>query len=371
MAIITRYFGTTDEGAANATTWDDRVKLIDAGTWASEITGFDFAGANSLLCLIGPGTHTVTSTLPTVAPTDANPLIFHGCDSSGIPLVPPEPDWVSAMSDWDDSSLPILLSSSNIFTTNVVMLHRLMKITGSGVTANGVLQLAHLDWCSIISSNSTSTAYALNSSGPLVSNCIIGQTGTAFKSVVLMVSAQEFYNCRLRAPNGSSGDRNGLDLGNNAGSRVCQCTVDGVSGKGLMSSGGAGAWGIITKSSFVGCGGDGIELNPTASQTFQHQLTDILCTGNGEWGIDIQSSHCFLSNIRTRDNVSSGITGNANYPIHGHEEDSVLVDATEFVDHANGDYRIRSSAFTFGKKYGAGDGPRIVVPSRSFSRGFA
>jgi len=355
MAIVTRYFSTSGAGADDGTSWANRTTLISGGTWSSVITGFSFAGSDSLLCLIGPGTHTVTGTLPTVAPTDANPLTFHGCDSSGVPLTPPDPDWVSAAAPWDDSGLPLLSASGNIFVTDKIILYRLIKVTSSGVTASPIATEATYDWCSLTNSVSNSSAKVLQA-GNHAQNCLIYMTGTAWNAAVECVASGVYVNLRLIGITGSTGDRDGFDIGNTANSVILGCTAVDFGGKGLSASGGTAAFATILKSSFINNGGAGIELNATASQTLQHRVIDCLCTGNGGWGIDCKVSHVWLANNRTRDNTSGGTTGNANYSNFS-EYTTDTDDATEFVNSGSDDYRIDNAAATFGLNHGAGDGP--------------
>src|SRR5689334_12015839 len=99
MAITTRYFSTTGAGAADGTTWADRAALFSAGNWSTVITGFNFAGTDSMVARVGPGNYTCSQSLASGLfanpPTIANPLILHACDSSGNLIDPPSPTWTA------------------------------------------------------------------------------------------------------------------------------------------------------------------------------------------------------------------------------------------------------------------------------------
>lgn len=358
MAITTRYFSTAAAGDETGSSWANRAILFTGGAWSTVISGFDFSGgANALLCYIGPGTYTITDTLDSgvAGATDANPLTLHGCDSSGVELTPPDPDWVSAAAPWDDSGLPVLATTTGLFTiNNDATLIRLIHLTASALVGGPIITGGiYADWCSFDQSSNNATTRALATS---CSNCIIAMTAAAYNAGILSVTGKRFYNIRVDGVTGSSGNRDGISIGNSASVLVNQCTFVGHGGNGITGVlGGTGAEAIIHACSCVGNGGGGIQLSNTASQTLQYIVTDCLCTGNGEYGLEAQASNVWAANNRFRDNTS-GASSLGNYTSHG-EYITDTDDATEFVDAAGGDYRIVNSALTWGKKYGAGDGP--------------
>jgi hypothetical protein len=61
---------------------------------------------------------------------------------------------------------------------------------------------------------------------------------------------------------------------------------------------------------------------------------------------------------RFRDNPNGNIVGLGNGPTDLDSYTTDSDDATEYVDAASGDFRIKLGAATWGKGYGAGDQPR-------------
>ena len=107
-------------------------------------------------------------------------------------------------------------------------------------------------------------------------------------------------------------------------------------------------------------------LNSTASQTFYHELKGNMITGCGAYGIDGQSAaRALVSDNRLRDNTSGNINGLGNYPTGLNNYTTDSDDATEYVNTATGDYRIKYGCAIWGQGYGAGDEP-APGPSRIF-----
>lgn len=362
MAVVTRYFSTTAAGAGDGTTWADRAQLHNAGTWSTVITGFNFAGSDSLKCFIGPGTHTITTNalsggLFANPPTVANPLVLHGCDSSGVELSIPEPGWVSAEAAWDDSTLPVLATTTNIRTLNTTLytvIARLIKFTASGCNQASILSTS-LDWCTVISSTANSSAAAFSSG--ILTNCVVKCTGSSY-SLIGAVASSLFFNSRFEGVTGSSGNRNGITIDGNGVQTVIGCTVVGCGGAGIKYiSGSAAQSGVIANCTIANNGSDGISLNSTASQTNNWHVRNCCITGNGGYGIDANVARTFLAGTRLRDNTSGNLTDFVNHPIDMSVYTTDSDDATEYVDSGAGDYRIANTAATWGLGYGAGDEP--------------
>lgn len=361
MAIVTRYFGVTGAGAADGTTWADRAALFTGGAWSTVITGFSFAGSDSLVCRVGPGTHTVTvamaSGLFASPPTAPNAVVFHGCDSSGNLLTIPDPDWCSARGAWDDSGLPIIATTTNVATSSLALaLWRLIKFSASGRNGS-MLSAGTLDWCSV--ADSTNNSAAIGTGGPSLSNCMVSMTGASYEAAV-SIGSQTAVNCLLIGVAGSSGNRYGL---RNSGSTTAfwcaeKTTIRGFGGHGVAHTSATATHASGLRScTIVGNAGSGILLPATASQSNQYSVQNCLLAGNGAYGVDAQSeANAFLTNNRYRDNVSGATAGTDNYPeFSAYTTDSD--DATEFVNAAGGDYRIANDAATWGMGFGAGDEP--------------
>ena len=369
MAITTRYFSTSSAGAADGTTWADRAVLFSGGAWSTVITNFDFT-SNSLLCYIGPGTHTITATLTTTVlvgasdPTASNPLIFHGCDSSGNPLTPPDEGWTSAEPAWDDSSLPIIATTTNVGTSTVPhQQYRLLKFTASG--RNGVLletsspTVGFVDWCVVENSTSNSSAVALNNG--IAFNSVLSCTGSSYNYIVGMnLNGGRISNCRIVGVAGSSGSRSGMFLPSTSSvhGQIERCTVLNVGGAGfqLVTSQVTNGAVNVVKCLADGCGGNGFTLGTNASPTAGAICVDCVATNNGVRGFDGGSSSHTLMHCRTRDNTSGSTTAMGNHP----EFDTyttAATDADEYVDAAGGDFRIKNTATIWGKGYGVSDEP--------------
>ena len=361
MAIVTRYFSTSGAGANDGTSWANRTTFFTGGAYSTVITGFNFAGSDGMLAYVGPGTHTITAALASglfsvAAPTAANPLFIHGCDSSGVELTPPDPDWNSAAADWDDSGLAVLATTTNVFTSTLAhCFFRLLKFTASGITTSALLStMGRIDWCSIVQSTSNTGALAFTGQ---CSNSIIAMTGANYRAGLLPVSGNIAVNVRINGITGSGGNRDGVDLGNTVDPALIRVTSVGHGGNGIFMTGGTGANAHILRCSAIDNGGSGIKLSSVASQTLQQRVINCLCTGNGAYGLDGQSAaNMWMANNRFRDNTSGNTNGLGNYPSPG-EYTTDSDDATEFVDSAGGDYRIDNAAATWGGNYGAGDGP--------------
>jgi hypothetical protein len=366
VAIVTRYFSTTAAGDETGSSWANRAALFDgSGNWSSVITGFNFSGSDSLKCLIGPGTYTCSQSLAAAlfanAPTVANPLILHGCDGSGNALTPSNPDWVSAQPvDWD-SGLPVIATTTNVITVSLVACQlRLMKFTASAVN-NGVIGVNHVDWCVVENSHNGTAArafYAGSSIGLMnLANSAFHCSGASYAAVVEADTNGPYglRNIRISGITGSGGNRAGLDINAFSPSlHMDRCTVMGVGGVGILVTGQAAA-DMISRSTVVACGSDGINLARSTAGT-KATLNGLMVSGNGGYGVNASNTTgLFVSNSRLRDNTSGNLNGLGNYPTDLDNYTTDSDDATEYVDAANGDYRIKAGCAIWGKGYGAGD----------------
>lgn len=366
MAVVTRYFSTSGAGAADGTTWADRAALFSAGNWSTVITGFDFSGSDSLECLIEGGLsytcgQSLASGLFANPPTAANPLLLAGCNSSGVLLTVPDPDWVSAQPAWSTSTLPTIATTTNVATVNLATCGLyLLNFTASGTTTNPIVSAtAWINWCQFAHSGSNTSAQALASGSAKISNSVVSMSGSSFSAGINWTNGL-IQNCRVVGVMGSSGNRHGIvATGSANGTPVSNCTIISCGGDGIGNASATTTHIMnVYQNTIANCGGAGIKGNATASQTGYHALVRNMVTGCGAYGIDGQSAaRCFVSGNRLRDNTSGNITGLGNYPTDLNNYTTDSDDATEYVDTATGDYRIKYGSAIWGQGYGAGDEP--------------
>jgi hypothetical protein len=371
MAIVTRYFSTTGAGAADGTTWADRAALFSAGNWSTVITGHDFAGSDSMVARIEGGlTYTCSQALASGlfanAPRAANPLILHGCDSSGNLLTPPDPDWTSDQPAWSTSTLPIIATTTNIATFNLTWgLYRLIGLTASGRTGGEVVsQARYSDWISLVNSTAnTSTAGFANSGYMRITNSVVSMTGSSYGVGINAHGESTVHNCRVLGVAGTSGARDGLRYSGTFGSAdtstgFSRCTVVGHGGSGVATSGPTGARYVVDRCVIAGNGANGVVTDTDASQTEPIVVLNSMITGNGTFGINGQSqSHVVAAMNRLRNNTSGNFDGLRNYPTDFGNETAAGTDADEYVDSAGGDYRIKNTSSMWSKGYGVSDQP--------------
>lgn len=365
MAIITKYFSTATEISASAPSsnlsgdnWDNRAPLFDgSNTWSSVITDFDFSGSNSLLCLIGPGTYTCAETLDgtaiTTDPTSANQLTLHGCDSSGNQLSPPDPTWISCKPSWSSSSLPVIATSGNIRTIgNVPTINaRLIYFSATGRGGDVLWGPGAVDWCYVKNSASGGTCC----SGGRITNCVLECSNANFDRICYVLNP--IANCRLIGnASATSGGRRGIDINSTSQtSSIQNCTIVNCAVAGIEFTANSSAYvNVISRCTIVGCG-DGIKLNSTANGSVI-PITNCMIVGNSGCGVNTQlNGRAWVSGCRFRDNISGPVSAYGNLPDTFDNLTTDSDDATEFVDAANGDYRIKATSAIWGKGYGAGD----------------
>lgn len=364
---------TVNEALANETvtsivnkgdgsSWALRTNLFAGGAWSGRILLFDFSGSDSLKALVGPGTHTITAAFGagfTSAPTAANLLFIHGCDSSGNPISPPDTAWLSNMPAFDDSAFPVIATTTNIAITTLVLCQwYCVKFIVSG--RNGVaISGGHFSWVSII--NSTSNASAVSVTGTSIANSQVSMTGSIY-SAAIQVSTTPFENLLLIGVTGSSGNRYGFQhTGSTGQSFFDRITVRGFGGAGIINTGASAAHIMgLKRCTVVNNQGSGIVFPATASQTGVNTVEDCQITGNGlsgtGYGLDAQSqARVLLRHSRFRDNDDGDINGMLNYPIDIDNYVTDSDDTTEYVDAASGDFRIKNTAATWGMGFGVSD----------------
>lgn len=376
MAVVTRYFSTTGAGLADGTSWANRAALFSAGNWSSVITGFNFAGADSLECLIGPGTYTCSQSLASGlfanAPTAMNNLTMIGCDSSGVELAPPDPGWVACMPEFDTSTFPVIATTTAIQTVNLNFLNaRLLRFEATNI-GNSVVGGGNGFWNWVYILNSTNNTGAGCFGGGTetrVTNCIGKCNGTSYSSCVGMQSGLTYNVAAIGNISATSGTRVGVS-GTISHAFNCFAINHPVAGFSNTSTNNSHrSW--LVKCSAVNCG---VGFQRTSSSTAAAAVSAFInclavnCSGNGF--LATGNNRAYVVHGRTRDNTS----GNS---IDNFSLDSVYAvdsdDVTEFVNSAGGDYRIKFGSAIWGKGYGPGDGPSgggLLLP-RGFDGGYA
>ena len=358
----------------DGTTWDKRAAIFAGGAWSGVIRNFNFSsGSDSLLCLIKGGeTTTITTSLNNAhflsgAPTVARPLILHGCDSSGVILDPPDPNWTSDQPTFDTSTFPTLDCTANIFTldsSNTVA--RCIKITASGNTGGGQVRTISMQWCYVLTSASATNAACVGLIG-YSENCVFQHTGTSYNYIS---ASGILYNCRLVGnASATSGNRNGLFSTQN-GAVYIRLTVINNPGIGIgTNTNGASANRYVANCMLYG-NGYGIRPASTINQTTPSRIVNTYIAGNTIAGVDGQSQGYFLFfQNRLRDNGTSGnfanILGNPLTTETNYTTDSD--DASELVDVAGGDYRIKNTATIWGMGFGVSEEPPASSAGGSFA----
>lgn len=358
MAQTIRYFDATGAGTADGTSWANRAQFYNAGAYSSVITGHNFTSGSSLLCYIN-GNHTVTSTLvsgtfTSGAPSAARNMIWHGCDSSGNPLTPPDPDWISPLEPWDDSALPnITLNVAGTYKIQLSFHHfRLIKLT-AGYNDAGYCYWnpqSWADWISVVCSTGLGRGIIPGFNNGGLTNSLIKTTASA----AILVYCDQYVvmrNCRIWSSGASSCDAGIFArIGN-----IVNCTLYGLPGDGIQTN---GSESYLYNNTIVGCSGDGIQLGNGPG----HLCIQNMITGNGGYAIN-GGSFNYTRNVlrnRMRHNTSGSGSGtwSAEYTALENNESTTGSEATddaiEYVNRAIGDLRIKNTAGIWDKGFGAG-----------------
>lgn len=358
MAINTRYFSTAAAGDGTGSSWANRAALLSAGAYAAAMDSYDFS-ADGMLALIGPGTYVPTEALATAifnsgAPALGAPLYMQGCDSSGNILAPPNPDWTSD-TPFDDTGFPVFATASNIETITLLnCIFRCIKFTASARNGS-VVGNGRYDWCSIINNTSNAAANALGATVQRITNSHAQCAGTAYAQVGFP-SGAVYENTRLQGnPSATTGNRNGVETNGNNNRTLIGCTIFGNPGRGIEDTVASTSGNfVVIRSVIANNTSDGARLNNTASQVVQGGFIRNMITGNGGVGINARAALVGLLNNRLRDNAGGNLTNFGNYPLDmNYTTDSD--DATEYVDAAAGDFRIKIGATIYGQGYGVSD----------------
>jgi hypothetical protein len=362
MAVVLRYFSTTGAGAADGTSWANRAALLSAGTFSTIITGFNFAGTDSLECIIGAGTYAVTSALVAGsfanAPSAANPLIFQGADSSGNKLTPPSTFWTSDTVPTWTSALPVITTSSNIATVTLSpFISRFISWTASARNGVIVSSFAEMDWCFLQNSTANTAAGAINSAMRLT-NCWVDCPATSYAFGIQVPNNSVISNCRVSGVTGTTGNRYGIEYnGTNALCDIDRCCVYGHGGQNIVSTAtNAGQPVSVTRTVSANSAGNGILFSSTALQTAYCLVSGCMLTGNTGSGVNAQTNaRVIATGNRARNNAAGDFTNFGNYPVDFDNNTAAGTDANEYVDAPNFNFQIKYGSTVWGKGYGVSD----------------
>lgn len=374
MAITTLYFGVSDNGAADGSSWANRAALFTGGAWSTLITGFNFtSGGNSLRCIVEAGTHTITAGLGTASftsgtPTVADPLYFVAANADGTGIwEPPDPDWCSAMPAWDDSGMPVFASTTNINMVNVstnVYLYGI-KFTSSGATSQPTTGTANYNW--VIVENSTNN---VNAGGISISQnnnvqcVVIRMTGTAYNyGFNRGLNAILQANIRIEGNiSATSGNRGGIYNNNNESWGLAKCVSINHVGGGFVS-GSTGTAATLRAVNCIAYGNSGPGFaNPSVTGTGNQTLERCIAVNNGTYGVNTTTSAPMLiTGCRFRNNSTADINGTGDHPVDLYNDTSAGNDSDEFVNVSGAvstwDLRIKNTSSKWGKGYGVADQP--------------
>lgn len=359
MAVVTRYFSTAAAGAGDGTSWANRAQFVNAGTYSSVITGFSFAGSDSLRILLGPGTHSITSAL-SLSATAANPCFIEGCDSSGNALTPPDPDWMAAQADFDVSGFPLIDTASNIaFVTNNHVTLKCLNLSSSASNMAFVQNVRKIVWCCILNTVSQSSAAAATMTSGSVENSILKCTGTAHGAVMTFTGNGFIENTKITGnSSASSGVREGVRITATTNPHIDSCVIRNCVAGIDYTSTSANVVPYVRNNVIYNCT-TGVYVQQT-SQTVRGIIANNMIIGGSD-GITADFPQDLYNNrLRGQSNAafSAGIT---NVPTTALNYTDSGSDSDEFVDTSTEDFRIKSTSTYYGRYIGAGD--QIVAGS--------
>lgn len=354
MAIVTRFFSTTAAGSGDGTSWANRAELLSSGNWSSVITGFSFAGSDSLRCLIGPGTYNYTQNLVvglfSTAPTVLNPIYFEAAYSDGTEWQPSNPTWKSSDSTWGQTNQPVIETTSNVVIQISNSYWKGFRFTSSvrpGILAN----ISSVDWCDFENTTSNTETLCIKSANS-ITNCrgkVTGDYSAIFNSI-------HADNIRCEGnPSATSGTRDGYLASNSVYVNLSRVTSVRNAGRGIAVTSTGGRL-FLTQCTAANNGSHGIQIIGTTGNA--SCVNHSYVVNNGGWGI-LYGNTGFVSfaNNRLRNNTSGdfSITDHLlpvswNYTATG-------TDADELVNVASDDFRIKNTSTLYGFGIGAGDEP--------------
>lgn len=356
MAVVTRYFSTAAAGAGDGTSWANRAQFVNAGTYSSVITGFSFAGSDSLHCYLGPGTYAITANL-SITPTSSNPFILQACDSSGNPLAHPDPDWMSCQPDFDTSGMPLIQWSTNIAFLTSTQAHS--AVIGINFEASSLVNQAmiasirKIERCRLANSTSQSAAACVSVTSGTVIDSILTCSGTGFGSIFTSSAEGVIQNCRISGNSSATvGNRECIRVSGQSNPHITRCTLrNAVQGIRYSSTSSATVH-YITNNVIYNCT-SGIVLNQSTMANAGTIDRNFIIGGTD--GIAADFPQCAVLNRLRGQSSTTFAAAMANWPNTALNLLDSGSDADEFVDATNGDYRIKSGSTYHSRLLGAGD----------------
>jgi len=348
MAVVIRYFDVTGAGNADGTTFADRAPLFNSGTISTIITNFNFSGSDSLECVCEPGTYSMSTTVNaaafTNAPTTTNQIYFR---SSSFVV----PDWIAPLPAFGRSTMVRIQSSSNVqfslANSNLYGISFEFSGTNGAILGN---VFASYNWCILENSTNNTNAQCSSSNSATFINCCLICSGTSFGRVVASAGGL-LLNCRLEGNSAaSSGDRHGVVSAASLPA-ILKSAIVGIPGIAINMTGTGNQACTVVSSVLYAAGGGIFHASTTSTGRSTVESNIIVITGGD--GITLTANVNTITRNRIR--VSgTALPGQANLPTALNFTDSGS-DAAEFVNVANGDYRIKFGSTYWGKSIGAGD----------------
>jgi len=323
--------------------------------WSEVIRGFNFSASDGLECRVGPGEYTVVQTMQTSLfaspPTVLNGLQIVAAYSDGTRWVPPDPGWRSTQPVWDTSDMPIFIcgTATSVQVLNLadcVFYGIFLKPGPSGTFTSIVGTSGNTHWCHGLLNTGGNSSIFSNSACRHCSTIVTSSIGSG------QLFSSGGYNCR--GVNQNAGNT-GVGFGTSSGS-LFYCTSIGARKPFVQNNSFNNQVIGLFNCLAVGdgaAGSRGLE-HQTASATARSRVLKTLIT-NCETGIYSTAS----PNAEVIDSAINGATTQINYVASISQE--VLTGSESltdlFVDHVNGDYRIKYGSAYWGLGIGAGDEP--------------
>lgn len=365
MALVTRYFSTTAAGTGDGTSWENRAALFVGGNWSSVITTFVW-GTNRLECRIGPGNYTCSQQLSSAilhASSTGFSLILYGCNSDGTLWTSPK--WSSAQSVFWENEIPCIdYTLDGTVITFSTFLRGIKIKRGNNTHGSGsIISNCTCDWviAEFHPNISTTGIIVSPSTGSVYTNTVIKSYSLGYARAFQLSGAGAInfaINCRVEniitPVNGTriAFETNRI-LSGTATSNIVNCTVvNGIIG----FSCGLSARMVVTNNTII-TSSVGVESTITTPASYisllQCNQNFIVSPTGVKEGI---GGTRFSLVVENRIRAATPLNINTDQPSWNNYTDSGS-DTDEFVDAANGDYRIKRTSIYWGKNIGAGDEP--------------
>lgn len=347
MAVTVRYADLAAAGTGHAGS------QVDPWSWADVLST---AAAGDDVYVKGSIDRTTTTDAFTSAGTAASPIVIRGCDASWNPIVPTRTNGIGALvtTGWPT----ITYTSGQLAPNKGYLIFRGLVITGakSGATVDLAQISDSIFDCSITNTANNASAVALYRSNGSVNgatvNCDISATGSsalcAFRQAA---GAGRITDCRITAPNGTS-----VVLDSSSSSAYVRCLFFGGA-IGFLSNSTARVSFLFDSCVFYGFSTVAYRSGNSALTT-QPLFVNCAVTDNAQ-GFD--SEYAGTANIgilrhtnRTRDNTSAD-SGFADYPIFNAVTTDTGGPETDYLDAANGDFRLAQGSPAIGAGLMGGD----------------